>query len=65
MPKNSGQDSKPPIRGTPRPLPPSRGIKSFEAPTGAKQRPMTPGAAKRSDHLDQRDPAGGIYPKQH
>jgi hypothetical protein len=32
----------------------------FDAPAGAKQRPMTPGAAKRSDHLDQRDPVGKI-----
>jgi hypothetical protein len=59
MPKAAGADNKT-IRGPSRPLPPSRGIKSFEAPTGAKQRPMTPGAAKRSDHLDQRDPVGKI-----
>jgi hypothetical protein len=64
MPKAAGADNKI-IRGPSRPLPPSRGIKSFEHPTGPKVRPMTPGAPKRSDALDQRDPAGGIDPDQH
>jgi hypothetical protein len=65
MPKPSGSDQPAPVRGASRPLPPSRGINHQTAPTGAKQRPMTSGAAKRSDALDQRDPAGGIDPDQH
>jgi hypothetical protein len=59
MPKAANSEMKT-IRGPSRPQPASRSIKSFDAPTGAKQRPMTPGAPKRSDALDQRDPAGGI-----
>jgi hypothetical protein len=64
MPKAAGADMKT-VRLAPRPQPQARSIKSFDAPTGAKQRPMTPGAPKRSDALDQRDPAGGIDPDQH
>ena len=59
MPKQSGQAHKT-VRLPARPQAASRSIKNFDTPTGAKQRPMTPGAPKRSDALDQRDPAGGI-----
>jgi hypothetical protein len=65
MPKSSGQDLKTVQLAPSRSPPKARDILRFDAPTGAKQRPMTPGAAKRSDALDQRDPCGGIDPDQH
>jgi hypothetical protein len=60
MPKAAGSDLKTVQLPPSRPQPKARQIMHQSPPSGPKVRPMTAGSAKRSDALDQRDPAGGI-----
>jgi hypothetical protein len=62
MPKASGSNMKT-VRLAPRPAAKARSIIHQEVPKGPLVRPMSPGADKQADKLEQ-DPTGGIDPRQ-